>query len=77
MALTKTQRRTVEEIENILRVGGDDWRVVEELYETGGTSPATAAHQAGFHSDEGNRRLRVLGRAPDCHNRSCKKHDDR
>lgn len=33
MQLTKAQRRTVEEIEEILRIGGYDWRVVESLYE--------------------------------------------
>jgi hypothetical protein len=33
MALTKAQKRTVDEIEELLRIGGHDWRVVEELYE--------------------------------------------
>lgn len=33
MALTKAQRRTVDEIEKVLRLGGCDWRVVEKLYE--------------------------------------------
>jgi hypothetical protein len=26
--------RLVHDIEEILRIGGDDWRVVEELYES-------------------------------------------
>jgi hypothetical protein len=33
MALTRAQRRIVGEIEEVLRIGGYDWRVVEELYE--------------------------------------------
>ncbi len=33
MALTRTQRRIVGEIEELLRIGGYDWRVVEESYE--------------------------------------------
>lgn len=33
MALTRTQQRIVHEIEEILRIGGYDWRVVEKLYE--------------------------------------------
>ena len=33
MALTKAQRRIVDDIEEILRLGSYDWRVVEELYE--------------------------------------------
>jgi hypothetical protein len=33
MPLTKAQQRLVGEIEEILRVGSYDWRVVEELYE--------------------------------------------
>ena len=35
MALTKAQRRVVDEIEEILRLGSYDWRVVEALYEAG------------------------------------------
>jgi hypothetical protein len=34
MALTRAQQRIVGEIEELLRIGGYDWRVVEELYET-------------------------------------------
>ena len=33
MALTRAQQRIVGEIEELLRIGGYDWRVVEELYE--------------------------------------------
>lgn len=33
MALTRAQRRVANEIEEVLRIGGYDWRVVEELYE--------------------------------------------
>src|SRR5215831_19905522 len=33
MALTRTQRRIVGEIEELLRIGGYDWRLIEELYE--------------------------------------------
>jgi hypothetical protein len=33
MALTRAQRRIVGEIEELLRLGSYDWRVVEELYE--------------------------------------------
>jgi hypothetical protein len=40
MALTKAQRRIIGEIEEVLRIGGYDWRVVEELYQ-----PATRLGQ--------------------------------
>jgi hypothetical protein len=33
MAPTRAQRRIVGEIEEVLRIGGYDWHVVEELYE--------------------------------------------
>lgn len=33
MPLTKAQRRLVGEIEEVLRIGSYDWRVVEKLYE--------------------------------------------
>jgi hypothetical protein len=33
MSLTRAQRRIVGEIEEILRIGGYNWRIVEELYE--------------------------------------------
>jgi hypothetical protein len=33
MALTRAERRIVGEVEELLRIGGYDWRVVEELYE--------------------------------------------
>jgi hypothetical protein len=33
MPLTRAQRRLVHEIEEVLRLGSYDWRVVEELYE--------------------------------------------
>src|SRR5215472_11965720 len=33
MALTRAERRIVGEIEELLRFGSYDWRIVEELYE--------------------------------------------
>jgi hypothetical protein len=33
MPLTRAQRRMVDEIEGVLRIGSYDWRQVEELYE--------------------------------------------
>jgi hypothetical protein len=33
MALTRAERRIVGEIEALVRIGGYDWRVVEEVYE--------------------------------------------
>ena len=33
MALTRAERRIVGEVEELLRIGSYDWRVVEELYE--------------------------------------------
>ena len=33
MAVTRAQGRIVGEIEELLRIGSYDWRVVEELYE--------------------------------------------
>jgi len=39
MALTKAEQRIVGEIEDILRIGGYDWRIVEELYEPAARAP--------------------------------------
>jgi len=33
MTLTRAERRIVGEIEELLRIGSYDWRVIEELYE--------------------------------------------
>jgi hypothetical protein len=40
MALTKAQTRLCDEIEDVLRIGGYDWRNIEEMYE-----PAARLHQ--------------------------------
>jgi hypothetical protein len=33
MTLTRTQQRVVRDIENLLRIGGYDWRSVEKDYD--------------------------------------------
>jgi hypothetical protein len=55
MALTRAERRIVGEIEELLRIGGYDWRVVEELYELAARRPQLERIKLGFI------RMKVIG----------------